>query len=163
MSKTPMEKEDFPPSGQTSSEEEIEQPQAVEQSKIRTSNPWYEKVFGKSVLRVITGIVAGLTVAIIMLYLAPHMQHRAPSASRQTVDEKPGDRGHISLSEDELRKAIMMALQRGEVREAIKYLSYMQEGEAKREECERLFSFCTKNEKPKEEALLSEQCGIVKK
>jgi hypothetical protein len=79
--------------------------------------------------------------------------------SIQIKGPKPKASGsHVFLPDDEARKAIMTKLGIGDIQGAIDYLPCMNEGAARREECEHLFDYCVKNRRIAEGSEVIEKC-----
>ena len=121
-----------------------------------TPKAWYETFMGRIIVIIVGGIALFLiTTALTKLFFSSTPQESMKQTS-STLSSKNDQ--HVSLPVDEARKAIMTALGEGNIRNAIKYLSYMNEGSAKREECDHIFEFCVKNRSFSEMSLVVDQC-----
>ena len=96
--------------------------------------------------------VAFVVLSIVLIVRFVDLKNESPTNS-----SSPNSK-YVSMPEEEVRKAIMTALGRGDLRDAIGYLPRLSESSAMREECEHVFKYSIKNGKLDECMLVVDQC-----
>lgn len=102
-------------------------------------------------------VIAFVVLSIGLIVKFVYFEHDSPITS-----SSPNSK-YVSMPEEEVRKAIMTALRKGDLRNAIGYLPSLSETSAMREECEHVFNYCIKNGKFKECMLVVNLCWQGKK